>query len=680
MKNLPCRVGATDSMGPADLDANSNPKANTIRWRKGELIGAGAFGSVYMGMNLDSGELLAVKQVLIAAKNVAREKSQAHLRELEEEVKLLQNLSHPNIVRYLGTARENDALNIFLEFVPGGSIASLLGKFGSFPEPVIRMYSRQLLQGLEYLHKNGIMHRDIKGANILVDNQGRIKLADFGASKQVVELVTISGAKSMKGTPYWMAPEVIRQTGHSLPADIWSVGCTVIEMATGKAPWSQQFQEVAALFHIGMTKSHPPIPENLSHDTQDFLRKCLRKEPHLRPTASDLLQHPFLSKEGPPRASVSIQDVRRTKTSQVFESCKKRPPNPLEESRVKRSVAFCPNSSLGNSQPMRFSTTHNAFGEQSFESDSNCSVRLDCDSYMTKSFKSARDSPLMGSMWGRHSSVNPKMEPPSSSNPMHGFPDVDDGWCNLASPELKENKRVENLPLATSHVQSYKENTQFSFHCTLADDDDEEEEVTESQIKAFLDAKALEFKELQTPLYIEFQSTWNIGGRHVEETNSIQSDRLPKGGSESPIVAVKSVAEPPLTAPSRSQSTSSRKSSRSGLSIACSCESEATVSSESPRLNELKRLLLETQQPLRSPSALTSSDRQRLWKEELQQELEIGREHRRLTSHMAAGSIRSSKLSSQTQKTAQVHSVNKLPDVVDMSTMSSTPKKNSLCL
>ncbi|KAJ6434405.1 hypothetical protein OIU84_018003 [Salix udensis] len=268
-----------------------------IRYRKGELIGCGAFGHVYMGMNLDSGELLAIKQVLIAANGATRERAQAHIRDLEEEVKLLQNLSHPNIVRYLGTVREEETLNILLEFVPGGSISSLLGKFGSFPEPVIRAYTKQLLLGLEYLHNNGIMHRDIKGANILVDNQGCIKLADFGASKQVVELATVSGAKSMKGTPYWMAPEVILQTGHGFSADIWSVGCTVIEMATGKPPWSQQYQEVAALFYIGSTKSHPEIPGHLTPEAKDFLLKCLHKEPNMRPEATQLLQHPFVTGE-----------------------------------------------------------------------------------------------------------------------------------------------------------------------------------------------------------------------------------------------------------------------------------------------------------------------------------------------------------------------------------------------
>ncbi|CAL5415871.1 unnamed protein product [Camellia sinensis] len=129
---------------------------------------------------------------------------------------------------------------------------------------VIRMYTKQLLLGVEYLYRNGIMHRDIKA--------------------------TMTSAKSMKGTPYWMAPEVILQTGHSFSADIWSVGCTVIEMATGKPPWSQQYQEVAALLHIGTTKSHPPIPEHLSAEATDFLLKCLQKEPNLRPATSDLLQ------------------------------------------------------------------------------------------------------------------------------------------------------------------------------------------------------------------------------------------------------------------------------------------------------------------------------------------------------------------------------------------------------
>lgn len=122
----------------------------------------------------------------------------------------MKNLRHDNIVQYLGTMEEGSELNIFLEYVPGGSIAFILSKFGSFSEPLVKRYTRQILLGLEYLHSHHIIHRDIKGANILVDNAGVVKLADFGASKKMEALMTTTGGyNSLKGTPYWMAPEVI---------------------------------------------------------------------------------------------------------------------------------------------------------------------------------------------------------------------------------------------------------------------------------------------------------------------------------------------------------------------------------------------------------------------------------------------------------------------------------------
>jgi serine/threonine protein kinase len=265
-------------------------------WSCGDLLGQGAFGSVYLGMDSDSGTLMAVKQVSLGHSGSSSTKLAEHIKSLEAEVNLLKQLDHPNIVRYLGTEKTPKVLNIFLEYVPGGSIASLLANFGSFKEPVVKLYTKQILLGLAYLHRNAIMHRDIKGANILVDNTGTVKLADFGASKKIEELVTVgSGANSVKGTPYWMAPEVITQTGHGRQADIWSVACTVIEMATGKPPWSQYGSQVSAMFHIAKSKGPPLIPHELSPECKDFLYLCFNRNWRERPSAETLLEHPFVA-------------------------------------------------------------------------------------------------------------------------------------------------------------------------------------------------------------------------------------------------------------------------------------------------------------------------------------------------------------------------------------------------
>eukprot|EP00889_Picochlorum_renovo_P005362 jgi/Picre1/32392/NNA_007738.t1 len=291
-------------------------------WTCGDLLGQGAFGSVYLGLDNDTGRLMAVKQVSLGhAGGASSAKIAEHIRSLESEVDTLKLLDHPNIVRYIGTERNAKLINIFLEFVPGGSIASLLTNFGPFKEPVVKMYTKQILLGLEYLHNNGIMHRDIKGANILVENTGLVKLADFGASKKIEDLVTIgSGANSVKGTPYWMAPEVITQTGHGRKADIWSVACTVIEMATGKPPWSQYGSQVSAMFHIAKSKGPPLIPQDLSPECKDFLYLCFNRNWRERPSATTLLDHPFLANVNCPRVHVSEQprcsEQRVSKTSQ----------------------------------------------------------------------------------------------------------------------------------------------------------------------------------------------------------------------------------------------------------------------------------------------------------------------------------------------------------------------------
>ncbi|KAJ6434408.1 hypothetical protein OIU84_018006 [Salix udensis] len=543
------------------------PMPPPIRYRKGELIGCGAFGHVYMGMNLDSGELLAIKQVLIAANGATRERAQAHIRELEEEVKLLQNLSHPNIVRYLGTVREEETLNILLEFVPGGSISSLLGKFGSFPEPVIRAYTKQLLLGLEYLHNNGIMHRDIKGANILVDNKGCIKLADFGASKQVVELATVSGAKSMKGTPYWMAPEVILQTGHGFSADIWSVGCTVIEMATGKPPWSQQYQEVAALFYIGSTKSHPEIPGHLTPEAKDFLLKCLHKEPNMRPEATQLLQHPFVT--GEMGASDHVIHSPVMEHSGIPLQLCTTSPETIQMPSAHDSMDVCNLGSLGCSiDPKKLFECKDAW-EIPNSNDDMCLISHD---FTIDEIK-----------------LNSRL----SSNDFNKSSDLK---CELSGEWRRKFDESPELEQAGSKVDTGKpeqvdQNISFSCEASLSEDD---EELTESKIRAFLGEKALELKKLQTPLYEEFFNSLNascspsFGGSSRDETPPNYLKLPPKSKSPSRI---------PVGSPSTATDASN---DRKGLQV--------------------------DDQPETSSPGVSFSERQRKWKEELDQELERKRE------------------------------------------------------
>ncbi|XP_055816762.1 mitogen-activated protein kinase kinase kinase NPK1 isoform X3 [Solanum dulcamara] len=559
----------------------------TIRWRKGEMIGCGAFGQVYMGMNLDSGELLAVKQVMIAANSASKEKAQ----------------------RYLGIVREEDTLNILLEFVPGGSISSLLGKFGAFPEPVIRTYTKQLLLGLDYLHKNGIMHRDIKGANILVDNKGCIKLADFGASKKVVELATISGAKSMKGTPYWMAPEVIRQTGHSFSADIWSVGCTVIEMTTGKPPWSQQYQEVAALFYIGTTKAHPPIPEHVSVEAKDFLLKCLQKEPELRPSASELLQHPFVTGE----AQLSLPDGS---SSMMGKSQGHSYPSGHNAKSVAGSVDICNLGSLNismentdNLSEARNILRGNSSDDDMCQIDDNDNLLLDGGTTFS-TVKTVDDF---------NKSFNPIAEPSDDWNCDYGMtPQSRQGNTDLVNNQeggLRNTDLVNNQEGGLGAGSSDSPNNNSAVLCGPSISEDEDE-LTESKIRAFLDEKALELKKLQTPLYEEFYNSLNpsyspqLVEATIDETtpNYLKLPPKSRSPSQGPIGSL-STGIDMITSPS--PGSSNRRTSCIGSG------SNQDYDDSSPQSNERRQ----SNSPIASFSEI-----QRKWKEELDQELERKRE------------------------------------------------------
>uniref|UniRef100_A0A8B9W1U9 Mitogen-activated protein kinase kinase kinase 19 n=1 Tax=Bos mutus grunniens TaxID=30521 RepID=A0A8B9W1U9_BOSMU len=252
---------------------------------------------VYCGLT-SQGQLIAVKQVALdTSDKLATVKE---YQKLQEEVDLLKALKHVNIVAYLGTCLEENILSIFMEFVPGGSISSIINRFGPLPEMVFCKYTEQILQGVAYLHENCVVHRDIKGNNVMLMPTGIIKLIDFGCAKRLA-WAGLNGThsdmlKSMHGTPYWMAPEVINESGYGRKSDIWSIGCTVFEMATGKPPLASM-DRMAAMFYIGAHRGlMPPLPDCFSENAADFVRACLTRDQHERPSAVQLLKHSFLKR------------------------------------------------------------------------------------------------------------------------------------------------------------------------------------------------------------------------------------------------------------------------------------------------------------------------------------------------------------------------------------------------
>jgi mitogen-activated protein kinase kinase kinase len=280
--------------------AGNNFELNS--WMKGDLIGEGSFGSVYLALHAVTGELMAVKQVElpeVAQGTEIDKKKNNMITALKQEIDLLQGLQHTNIVQYLGTSCDDNHLNIFLEYVPGGSIAGMLKQYNTFREPLIRNFVRQILEGLAYLHDRNIIHRDIKGANVLVDNKGGVKISDFGISKRVEASTMLnqgpsgSNRPSLQGSVFWMAPEVVRQSTHTKKADIWSLGCLIVEMFTGAHPFPNHSQ-LQAIFAIGGTSAKPDIPNQASEEGKKFLAMTFEADYEKRPSAEQLLKEKFL--------------------------------------------------------------------------------------------------------------------------------------------------------------------------------------------------------------------------------------------------------------------------------------------------------------------------------------------------------------------------------------------------
>ncbi|KAM1174769.1 hypothetical protein TB1_026660 [Malus domestica] len=307
---LPLPPGASLSLPSPQAILTPKPESQPVKgqWQKGKLIGRGTFGSVYVATNRETGALCAMKEVELFPEDP---KSAECIKQLQQEIKVLSQLKHPNIVQYYGSEIVDDRFFIYLEYVHPGSINKYVHEHcGAITEAVVRNFTRHILSGLAYLHSTKTIHRDIKGANLLVDSCGVVKLADFGMAKHLSGHV---GNLSLKGSPYWMAPELMQAVMHkdsssdlALAVDIWSLGSTIIEMFTGKPPWSE-YEGAAAMFKV--MKDAPPIPETLSPEGKDFLRCCFQRNPAERPTAAILLEHRFLKnsqqQDAPPTAQAS---------------------------------------------------------------------------------------------------------------------------------------------------------------------------------------------------------------------------------------------------------------------------------------------------------------------------------------------------------------------------------------
>jgi len=281
------------SIGQTNAACSGAGKQISGSWCKGSLLGAGSFGKVYKAQDAKTGRLFAVKEASLGDGDGVDCK---HLDQLNTELEISRSARHPNVVSHLGHEFSDGKMYIFLEYVAGGSMASHLREFGPLAGNVLQQATYGIVDGLRYLHTMSppVVHRDVKGANILVGSDFCVKLTDFGCSKQH----DVTKSFRTVGSIPWMAPEVImHQKGHGRRADMWSLGCTVLEMATAEPPWGRDAFDnmIAAVRRIGMTQDLPDIPADVPPLCDDFIRSCIKRDAQQRLNTKQAIKHEFLA-------------------------------------------------------------------------------------------------------------------------------------------------------------------------------------------------------------------------------------------------------------------------------------------------------------------------------------------------------------------------------------------------
>ncbi|XP_062206612.1 mitogen-activated protein kinase kinase kinase 17-like [Phragmites australis] len=303
-------------------------------WRRLRTLGCGASGAVVsLAADGASGELFAVKSAGSAGAVMLR-----------REQAILSGLCSPYVIRCIGGGGGeglDGSYHLFLEYAPGGSLTDEVARNGgSLEERAVRVYAAGVLRGLAYLHGKSIVHGDVKARNAVIGADGRAKLADFGCARMV------GSARPIGGTPAFMAPEVARGEEQGPEADVWALGCTVIEMATGRAPWSDMDDVLAAVHRIGYTDAVPEVPFWLSAEAKDFLTCCFARKAGDRCTAAQLLEHPFVALACPDE-KVRWVSPKSTLDDAIWESETEDEADEVSESPAERIKSLaCPASAL----------------------------------------------------------------------------------------------------------------------------------------------------------------------------------------------------------------------------------------------------------------------------------------------------------------------------------------------